>query len=73
MDNIDATIKAVRDTADRVGLPALAREAGVPYTTLQTFAKRKWSHKSLDVLKKLSKASDRLAANDQAPSQERAA
>jgi len=65
MHCIDETIKTIRDTAERVGLTALALEAGVPYTTLQTFAKRGWSHKSLTVLVKLASASDRLTpAND---------
>lgn len=72
MNDIDATINAVRETAKRVGLPTLAREADVPYTTVQTFAKRDWGHKNLDVLKKLIAASERLAAND-AATQERAA
>lgn len=73
MTCIDSTISAVAATAKRVGLGVLAAEAGVPYTTVKSFADRKWSHKSLSVIKALAEASERLdAANDSTP-QEKAA
>jgi hypothetical protein len=62
MSEIAAAIAHIRAVADQVGLVELAREAGVPYTTVRSFAGRKWSHKSVDVIEKLSEAAKRLAA-----------
>lgn len=60
MSEIAQTIGRIRAVADLKGLAELASEAGVPYSTVHSFAKRGWSHKNLDVLEKLSAAADRM-------------
>lgn len=62
MSDIATTIDRIRAAASQGGLVALAQEAGVPYSTVHSFAKRGWSNKNLDVLEKLSAAADRIAA-----------
>lgn len=62
MSEIDDAIARVRAVADRHGLAALARAADVPYTTVQTFAKRGWTHKNLEVVRKLATGARRLSA-----------
>lgn len=66
MSQIADTIKAVRLTADRVGFAKLALEAGVPLTTVRSFAGRNWSHKNLETLEKLAQAAQRLQADQAA-------
>ncbi len=66
MSEIAQTISTIRETAERVGLPAFAREAGVPYTTVKSFADRDWSNKNLDVIEKLAAAAERLALAQEA-------
>lgn len=60
MSQIATTIDAVRQAAERDGLPRLALEAGVPYTTVKSFADRGWQNKSLAVFEKLADAAGRL-------------
>lgn len=60
MTGIAHAIETIRTAAERVGLADLAREAGVPYTTVKSFADRGWSHKNLEVIEKLAGAADRL-------------
>jgi hypothetical protein len=61
MSEIAAAIESIKTAAERVGLANLAREAGVPYTTVKSFADRGWSHKNLDAIEKLATAADRLS------------
>lgn len=60
MDAIELAIEDVRKAAEANGLAALARESGVPYTTVKSFADRDWGHKNLDVVRQLAAASRRL-------------
>lgn len=55
-----------RIAASEKGVVALARESGLPYTTLRSMAERDWTHKSVERLAKLSEAAQRLAANEAA-------
>lgn len=54
-------LRPVAAVAQRVGIAALAREAGVPATTVYSMAARGWNNKGLAVLARLNSASDRLA------------
>jgi hypothetical protein len=56
-------IEAIKQAADVHGVSALAREAGVPYTTVKSFSDRNWSHKNLDLLDKLAEAATRLSTS----------
>jgi lambda repressor-like predicted transcriptional regulator len=62
MSDIANAIACIRRAADRSSVAELAREAGVPYTTVHSFADRKWSHKNLEVIQKLEKAAERINA-----------
>jgi hypothetical protein len=62
MTEIADTIDNIRAVADDIGLAELAREAGVPYTTVKSFADRGWTHKNLDVIEKLGAAAHRRRA-----------
>ncbi len=64
MSEIATAVDTIRAQADRLGLAALAREAGVPYTTVKSFADRGWSNKNLDVVEKLAEAANRLALQE---------
>ncbi len=61
MSEIALVIANIRLAAKEVGLPRLAKEAGVPYTTLHSFAARGWSNEYLEAIEKLSAAAKRLA------------
>lgn len=61
MSQISDTIQTIRLAAGRVGLAKLALEAGVPLTTVRSFAGRSWRHKNLETLEKLAEAAQRLA------------
>lgn len=52
--------------ATEKGVAALARESGIPYTTLRSMAERDWTHKSVVSLVRLSEAAHRIA-NDSPP------
>jgi hypothetical protein len=60
MSPVAQAIVAVRQSADRVGLGELARVAGVPYTTVKSFADRGWENKNLEVLERLYAAAKAL-------------
>jgi sugar phosphate isomerase/epimerase len=60
MDPIQTAINDVKRAADAKGLRALADESGVKYTTIKSFHDRDWSHKNLEVLRKLADAARRL-------------
>ena len=62
MDLIDTAISNVRAAAQAHGLAELARAAGLPYTTVKSFADRDWSHKNLETIRALNAAADRLAS-----------
>jgi precorrin-6B methylase 1 len=66
MSPISSTIQTVRQSAQKVGLGELAREAGVPYTTVKSFADRGWEHKNFEVLERLWCAAERLRERDSA-------
>jgi len=61
MSEIASAIEHIRAVANEHGLPELAREAGVPYSTVHSFGKRGWSNKHIEVIEKLSAAAKRLA------------
>lgn len=62
MSQVAETIIRVRSTAQRVGLAEFARAAGVPYTTVKSFADRGWTNKNLEVLTLLDEAAQRLSS-----------
>jgi len=62
MDSIDTVILNVRKAAETQGLAALAREAGVPYTSLKSFSDRGWTNKHLLMLQRLDSAACRLTS-----------
>jgi soluble P-type ATPase len=63
MTEISAALDRIREVADRKGgLVELALVAGVPYTTVHSFAKRGWTHKNIRVIEKLSAAADEISA-----------
>lgn len=66
MSQIADTIETVRLAAKRVGFATLALEAGVPLTTVRSFAGRNWRHKNLETLEKLVEAAKRLQAEQAA-------
>lgn len=60
MQKVTERMARVGEVADRVGLRVLAREAGVPVSTVQSYAARGWTHKHLPACDKLIAAADRL-------------
>jgi hypothetical protein len=72
MTKINQTIETIRQAANLHGVGVLAREAGVPYTTVKSFSDRNWSHKNLDLIDKLVGAAGRLGSghSKQAPSED---
>jgi len=61
MSEIATAIDRIRRvTQDRGSLVVLAEEAGVPYSTVHSFAKRGWSHKNIEVIEKLCAAAERI-------------
>lgn len=62
MDHVDEGMRRVAVVADRVGVTVLAREAGVPLSTVRSFRDRGWALKSLPNCEKLIAAADRLDA-----------
>ncbi|WP_292229393.1 hypothetical protein [Brevundimonas sp.] len=65
MDPIFAIIPNIKAAAEAHGLAALAREAGVPYTTVKSFSDRNWTHKNLEIITALNGAAVRLAGAGQ--------
>jgi hypothetical protein len=55
-----AGMERVARIAERVPLTTLAREAGVPVTTVRSFRDRGWVLKSLPTCEKLIAAAERL-------------
>jgi len=60
MSEIENVLNEIRQAAEVVGIPALAQEAGVPLTTVRSYAERGWTHKNLAVIQSLSAAAKRL-------------
>jgi hypothetical protein len=60
MENLD--LERIEATARRVGVPELARVAGLPQSTVRSFCNRERPPKSLSVFEKLIAAADRLEA-----------
>jgi hypothetical protein len=60
MDPIQTAIDDVKRAVDARGITALVDESGVSYTTIRSFRDRGWSHKNLEVLRKLAAAAQRL-------------
>jgi hypothetical protein len=56
----ESGLKLVARIADRDGVKTLAREAGVPLTTVRSFRDRGWRLKSLPICEKLIAAAERL-------------
>lgn len=53
-------MERVGRVADRVGVRTLAREAGLPLSTVRSYAARGWRHKYLPACDKLIEAAERL-------------
>jgi hypothetical protein len=64
MIDLRPTIEKIKEAADRVGLAAFAREAGVPYTTARDWALRDWEPKGIKHLDRFLEAADRLERPD---------
>jgi len=60
MQTISEGMERVAAIAARVGLTELAREAGMPLSTVKSFRKRGWALKSLPNCEKLIAAAERL-------------
>lgn len=66
MSEIENVLSEIRLAAEAVGIPVLAAEAGVPLTTVRSYAERGWTHKNLAVIQSLSAAAKRLHKPDKA-------
>lgn len=65
MNQIDAAICSIKKAAEAEGLPAFAKRAGVPYTTLVDWQKAGWKPKAVTTLERLTQAAAVAeAAND---------
>jgi hypothetical protein len=62
MENLDEGMRRVAAVAARVGPARLAREAGIPITTVRSFRDRDWELKSLPTCLKLIAAAERIDA-----------
>ena len=60
MQSVAEGMERVAAVADRVGVNELAREAGMPLSTVKSFRKRGWSLQSLPNCEKLIAAADRI-------------
>ena len=60
MQTVAEGMERVAAIADRVGVTELAREAGMPLSTVKSFRKRGWSLRSLPNCEKLIAAAERL-------------
>ena len=60
MENVEQGMARVAVIAGRVGITELAREAGMPPSTVRSFRKRGWALQSLTNCEKLIAAADRL-------------
>jgi hypothetical protein len=63
MHQLAEGMERVAAVATRVGATELAREAGMPLSTVKSFRKRGWALQSLPNCEKLIAAADRLARN----------
>lgn len=61
MQTIEERMKRVGEIAEIVGLAELAREAGMPRTTVRSYHDRDWRLASLANCEKLIAAADRLS------------
>ena len=61
MQTFDDGMKRVGQVAEIVGVNELAREAGMPLSTVKSFRKRDWRVASLANCEKLIAAADRLS------------
>lgn len=67
MTDFTAALEAIRQIGDQKGgVSLLAKEADVPYTTVQSLKDRGWSNKNLEVLAKLAAAAEKIAAQQAA-------
>jgi lambda repressor-like predicted transcriptional regulator len=60
MTDFPGEIESIRQAVKAASLADLAREAGVPYTTVHSFAEREWTHKNLETFEKLASAARRI-------------
>ena len=60
MQNVEEGMARVAAVAGRVGITELAREAGMPLSTVRSFRDRGWTLHSLPNCEKLIAAADRL-------------
>lgn len=71
MNQIEAAVRSIKRAAETEGLPAFARRAGVPYTTLVDWQKAGWKPKAVTTLERLALAAavGRAANDDTATSE----
>jgi hypothetical protein len=60
MPTIDEGLRRVAEIAEVVGVTELAREAGLPLSTVRSFRDRGWALKSIPNCEKLIAAAERL-------------
>lgn len=60
MQTVTEAMERVGRVAERVGVSALAREAGVPESTVRSYRNRGWTAEPLVACEKLIAAADRL-------------
>lgn len=60
MISVSERLARVGRVADRVGVTRLAREAGVPLSTVRSYADRGWTQNGLPICDKLIAAAERL-------------
>jgi len=61
MNELEQAIQRIDQVADAIGLPELAREAEIPYTTAADWKARGWRPKSIVTFEKLVAAADKHA------------
>jgi hypothetical protein len=62
METLETGLQRVASVAKRIGVTELAREAGLPLSTVRSFRDRGWSPKSIATCEKLIAAAERLEA-----------
>jgi hypothetical protein len=63
MSDLQSGLQRVRTIGDQPGgIARLAEESGLPYSSVHSFARRGWRHRSLDFLVRLSQAAERITA-----------
>lgn len=66
MENVTRTLERIEEAAEKVGLPELVRAADVPYSTAAEWRAKGWRPKSIQILEKLSQASEAALTQESA-------